>query len=805
MKFLFSLLSLSLIPIFCYAQITIEETVEINPQVFQSDDPTQTHTIQFDLQWDTPQYNVFIWVMSIPCQTVNHVDWQSGGTISLTIDNAMPGYYDLQPRFNVPYGVTTNVTYQFYLNGSLVFEGAREIAGRNSSFPYFDIRYTPPLVSNFNFNINNINGTCSSEHTSMELSAFSVPGCTPVSNWNENTEPLYLSFTSGGEFASFYDGNQQMIGDNFSGTLSQLRDMEIDIMHDNIYLGTEDKYLLVQCEWGGIVKTDSVQIFSEIYTMIKEILPDSTERLVTGDWAELRFRYFNRCEYLPSETKYNLEIVQGLEYGNLEHPDTFERVKALTNLDHYHGIHYAYYIADGISPEETATVVFRISTTDPAFEPAELTLYIKPPPIYAYTVPDVLGADDTADVIIKHRLEDGTLEDFPPEQTFELSVLDGCVNGNFLVGTDIDAYFAQAQQPIKFVTADSLDEEYDKVNIRISTELEGSMRPLGNRKEKEKLINEQQREPMGNTGDTISELRAGFNRMIAEKKTKAEAEKNEGNTPPLEVPIVSACALEDDYDFNFWQGDVGVGYFCNTTRPLLVEEIKNSVITEVTDTEDMLDVKQKEDNYVGEDNQGGCNNNQDEGGWATGYTVIHDYPLHFTYYYITEMTFYLTWGFCIDEINDIYSDPILIDLQNGILTGIQNIREKKDIIKDFESILNGYSEGRGIKYYPIAETREHELKHISQYKYTIKKLFDMALSEINWVEEPPLDWCSTAESSEKYVNERKAEFDRFLNDAEVAYTEEMKLTKAEREAEADKIGLEYLKNTLIPKVKSFPY
>lgn len=60
----------------------------------------------------------------------------------------------------------------------------------------------------------------------------------------------------------------------------------------------------------------------------------------------------------------------------------------------------------------------------------DLTLYIKPPPIFVYTEPEIVSASDTADVIIKKRNTDGTLEDFPPGQAFELAVLDGCVNGN---------------------------------------------------------------------------------------------------------------------------------------------------------------------------------------------------------------------------------------------------------------------------------------------------------------------------------------------------------------------------------------
>jgi hypothetical protein len=47
MKFLFTFLSIFLIPILSYAQISIEERVEINPanQEVMSDDPTSSHTI----------------------------------------------------------------------------------------------------------------------------------------------------------------------------------------------------------------------------------------------------------------------------------------------------------------------------------------------------------------------------------------------------------------------------------------------------------------------------------------------------------------------------------------------------------------------------------------------------------------------------------------------------------------------------------------------------------------------------------------------------------------------------------------
>jgi len=62
MKFLFSLLIIIFIPIFCYlpggqasAQITIEEKVEIDPQsnIIVPNDPTSSHTITAVVEWDT--------------------------------------------------------------------------------------------------------------------------------------------------------------------------------------------------------------------------------------------------------------------------------------------------------------------------------------------------------------------------------------------------------------------------------------------------------------------------------------------------------------------------------------------------------------------------------------------------------------------------------------------------------------------------------------------------------------------------------------------------------------------------------
>lgn len=223
-------------------------------------------------------------------------------------------------------------------------------------------------------------------------------------------------------------------------------------------------------------------------------------------------------------------------------------------------------MADGISPDTVKSIIIRISTSDPVIPYTDLTFYIKPSPIYVYTEPEVVNASDTADVIIKHRLEDGTFEDFPQGQTFELAVLDGCVNGNILIGDSVGVYFSDAQQPVKFVTADSLESDSGYVRLRVGTDLSGFMSPVGNKIKTAKQISERRTE--------LDTLRAGFEKMLAEKKAEREAIKNKaGKEPPEEAPITGACYAGGYInDIGYWEGDVK--YENNKTVEILLGETK---------------------------------------------------------------------------------------------------------------------------------------------------------------------------------------------------------------------------------------
>lgn len=274
----------------------------------------------------------------------------------------------------------------------------------------------------------------------------------------------------------------------------------------------------------------------------------SPEQITGGEWALLEIMIANYCNMPP--TQLNVEIIQGQEYGSLIDPYTYESVKSITGLDYWGGYAWVDYISDGVSVAETEQVVIRVSTTDSMTEPKEVILYINPPPIYVYTIPEVVGVADTALIIIKKRNPDGTLEDFPAEQLFEVAATEGCINGNILVGDSLGVYFSAAQQPIYFVAADSIEGDSGYVRLRVGTDIETiSIKPV--------TVNEHIYQKRKQNDLQITELREGYKQMLEDKRqllNKNEAEKKEEEL--TEGLIVEACFTGFFSEIGYWQGDV---------------------------------------------------------------------------------------------------------------------------------------------------------------------------------------------------------------------------------------------------------
>lgn len=81
--------------------------------------------------------------------------------------------------------------------------------------------------------------------------------------------------------------------------------------------------------------------------------------------------------------------------------------------------------------------------------------------------PAVIGAGEEAIITVKKQYMDGRVEEFPAGQIFEAGMMEGCAAGGLINGTDTVAYINGITQPIKFVAADSLENEEEMVRIGV--------------------------------------------------------------------------------------------------------------------------------------------------------------------------------------------------------------------------------------------------------------------------------------------------------------------------------------------------
>ena len=433
-----------------FPQVTIKEKVEIKPRESFNNSLLTEHTIVFNLQWDRPGVQAAVVGVSIPCQSVG-ADWQYGVSISLTVENARAGLYWFQPRVNQnPYD-TTNFYYQLYFDGVIVRNGSAVLIGAFSSgsYPHFDVQYTPPLISDYSFNLLS-NELCYRKFGELDIGTSN--NCATGISWNSSTNLINLSITSGQEFASFYhyDFNSyfptvELLGDNIEVTLAELEDISLE--QDSLFNGSNVK-VNVRAEWGGLIKTDSATAYpASEYIVSAESF--GVEEINAGEevFMELDVLTDLNCSFcLPLYETYNAQIIKGGEYGSLIDPVSGESVQSLTGIEQYTfgpgmpcGIASLDYIADGISADMEDSIIIRISTSDPQIQPTDKLFLIQPSLVLVTITPDKLSPGDTASIVIKKRNPDGTIEDFPPDQTFEIGIAEGCL-GNLLACDGEDCY-----------------------------------------------------------------------------------------------------------------------------------------------------------------------------------------------------------------------------------------------------------------------------------------------------------------------------------------------------------------------------
>ena len=151
---------------------------------------------------------------------------------------------------------------------------------------------------------------------------------------------------------------------------------------------------------------------------------------------------------LPDTTKYNVEIITGSDFGNLVNNTTSDFGQVLNDLPHNYGCLDQIILRTNDQIQADSEIKIRVSTSDPSIEPIEMTFTNL---LVVNIVPETISPGDTAQIIPKLKNPDGSLSDFPIEQTFEIGMLDGCALGMIKTATDSGLYVDAALQPFYFI------------------------------------------------------------------------------------------------------------------------------------------------------------------------------------------------------------------------------------------------------------------------------------------------------------------------------------------------------------------
>ena len=318
-------------------------------------------------------------------------------------------------------------------------------------------------------------GLCPLDSTDYEIGDTSNT-CGNI-QWSALSDQITLSVIQGAQYVSFYN----VSGQNLGKTISELEENinKYQLKYDNPNTATnKDEKIILEVTVNGISTRDTLIVYpkSNNYFVNGEI-KDNVQRIVENEkltmqaWLESGGTCGGKIESSDSTTTYTAEIIQGAEYGELLNPKNDAKGDSLGGIVAENDKISIDFYANGTIPASDKEIKVRISNSKENTQPLELSFLVGPSDVVVTFEPKELAAGDTANVIIKHRKEDGTLENFPNDQDYEVRLIEGSKYGTLLSsnGVDTSDYFESVSDGIKFIAYDHIDTNNVEVRLKIST------------------------------------------------------------------------------------------------------------------------------------------------------------------------------------------------------------------------------------------------------------------------------------------------------------------------------------------------
>ncbi|MFA7227694.1 MAG: hypothetical protein WC061_01560, partial [Melioribacteraceae bacterium] len=411
-------------------QVRIKEKVGINPASKISND-FRTAAVYSPLEFRFGGPRPFTFIIEGPGGSINGSNDGWGSPASVINVPAVNGNYNV--------AVTSNCECQTNVGYSVTWldpQGNTQwIAGYQMWFWFggtkvdtFSFNRIPAQPPPFDFSIKlSYSKICGSQDSGIKFECNRE-----ISSLSDKT--VQLSLEEGELDLLFYDYYENIpLGKTMTTTLDKSGHFSVRLNSPN---AGESQEVKVNAFSNGLLRSDTLTV--EPSTYIYSIYPDYYAlNLLHGQTIPDPFYTYaeDRCtaRQLPDSTRYNLNIVKGIQWGHLIDPATGNPVNSISFLSHQSFGEASFeYIADGLNPAETDTAVVRISATDPRILPVDIEIHIRKDTsshVTAYFEKENLSPGETVNIIIKNVDSDGNVRDYPPETLFEAAVIKGCNTG----------------------------------------------------------------------------------------------------------------------------------------------------------------------------------------------------------------------------------------------------------------------------------------------------------------------------------------------------------------------------------------
>lgn len=295
-----------------------------------------------------------------------------------------------------------------------------------------------------------------------------IPGCSPLTNLGD-AEDINLKIEPSVPGIAFYDSRtEENLGQDIQIKINECTSYRIRLTQE--YRNAEEDSITL------IANIDGVETISKfvIPETLFSLSPSYPENIVKGENLKLLiYTLSSSCTDLPlpAETKCIIEVVSGKDLVSLKNIETGEIGDTLLDVSHNGRWAELDLIADGDLLTNDKWIWIKAYTTDPQIEPYLFQIEYLGSGIKVTFLPEKIAPGDTADVTLKKINIDGTLEDFAPDQLFDIEIREGFDYGMFFVPewNDFTQYPYGIMQGIKYIANEDLPDSTLEVKIRVKT------------------------------------------------------------------------------------------------------------------------------------------------------------------------------------------------------------------------------------------------------------------------------------------------------------------------------------------------